>query len=147
MALAEFDNAPAYAFIVKIDGIAIPRVNEVSGLKIEVDKIDLKQQTDAGKYIVRQVIGRQKAGEITVTRGLTDSKTVSDWIKQVTQGDMAGARKTASVEVLDYAGAPIKTFNYTNCWVRSIEMSGLKAGSTEQATEKFVICYDEVTVA
>ena len=147
MALAVFDNAPSYAFIVKIDGIAVPSVNEVSGLKIEVDKIDLKQQTEDGKYIVRQVIGRHKAGEITVTRGLTDSKTVTDWLKQVMEGDMAGSRKTASVEVLDFAGAPIKTFNYTNCWVRSIEMSGLKAGATEQATEKFVICYDEVAVA
>jgi len=147
MALAVFDNAPSYAFIVKIDGIAVPSVNEVSGLKIEVDKIDLKQQTEDGKYIVRQVIGRHKAGEITVTRGLTDSKTVTDWLKQVMEGDMAGSRKTATVEVLDFAGAPIKTFNYTNCWVRSIEMSGLKAGATEQATEKFVICYDEVTVA
>lgn len=147
MALPDpLDTLPAYAFIVKIDGIAVPKVNEVSGLKMEVDKIDLKQQTEDGKYVVRQVIGRHKPGEITVTRGLTDSKTVSDWLKQVGQGDLAGARKTASVEVLDYAGAPIKTFNYTNCWVRSIEVSGLKAGSTEQATEKFVICYDEVTV-
>jgi phage tail-like protein len=147
MPLATFDISPSYAFIVKIDGIAVPSVNEVSGLKIEVDKIDLKQQTEDGKYVVRQVIGRHKAGEITVTRGLTDSKTVTDWLKQVMEGDMAGSRKTASVEVLDFAGAPIKTFNYTNCWVRSVEMSGLKAGATEQATEKFVICYDEVTVS
>ena len=140
------DSSPAYAFIVKIDGIAIPKVTEVSGLKSEVDKIDLKQQTEDGKYVVRQVIGRHKPGEITVTRGLTDSKTVSDWLKQVTQGDLAGARKTASVEMLDYEGSPIKTYNFTNCWVRSIEISGLKAGATEQATEKFVICFDEVTV-
>ncbi|MEA2369797.1 MAG: hypothetical protein QOH12_191 [Solirubrobacteraceae bacterium] len=147
MALPDpLDSSPAYAFIVKIDGIAIPKVSEVSGLKAEVDKIDLKQQTEDGKYVARQVIGRHKPGEITVTRGLTDSKTVSDWLKQVVNGDMGGARKTASVEMLDYAGAPIKTYNFTNCWVRSIEISGLKAGATEQATEKFVICYDEVSV-
>lgn len=142
-----FDSAPAYAFIVKVDGIAIPKVSEVSGLKTEVDKIDLKQQTSDGKYVVRQVIGRHKPGEITVTRGLTDSKTVSDWLKSVMQGDLKGSRKTASVEMLDYAGAPIKTYNFTNCWVRSIEVSGLKAGSTESATEKFVICFDEATVS
>ena len=147
MALPDsLDSLPAYAFIVTVDGIAIPKVNEVGGLKIEVDKIDLKQQTADGKYVVRQVIGRHKPGEITVTRGLTDSKTVTDWLKSVVQGDLGGARKTASVQVLDYAGAPIQNYKYTNCWVRSVEMSGLKAGSTEQATEKFVICYDEVEV-
>ncbi len=41
------------------------KVNEVSGLKSEVDKIELKQQTSDGKYVVRQLIGRAKAGEFT----------------------------------------------------------------------------------
>jgi phage tail-like protein len=147
MGLADaLDSAAANAFIVKIDGIAIPKVTEVSGLKNEVDKIELKQQTEGGKYVVRQLIGRPKAGEFTVTRGLTDSKTVSDWLKSVSQGDVKGARKTASVELLDYEGSPIKTYNFVNCWVRSVEIGTLKAGATETATEKFTVCYDESSV-
>jgi hypothetical protein len=31
--------------------------------------------------------------------------------------------------------------------VRSVEVNSLKAGSTEQATEKAIICFDESTVA
>jgi phage tail-like protein len=148
MGLADaLDSSAANAFIVKIDGIAIPKVTEVSGLKNEVDKIELKQQTEGGKYVVRQLIGRPKAGEFTVTRGLTDSKTVSDWLKSVAQGDVKGARKTASVELLDYQGAPIKTYNFVNCWVRSVEIGTLKAGATETATEKFTVCYDESHVS
>jgi phage tail-like protein len=148
MALADpLDSSAANGFIVTVDGIQIPKVNEVSGLKSEVDKIELKQQTSDGKYVVRQLIGRQKAGEFTVTRGLTDSKTITDWLKTVAQGDVAGARKTASVQLLDFAGSPIKTYNFVNCWVRSVEVNALKAGAAEQATEKFTICYDEVTVS
>jgi phage tail-like protein len=148
MGLADpLDSASANGFIVTVDGIQIPKVNEVSGLKLEVDKIELKQQTSDGKYVVRQLIGRPKPGELTITRGLTDSKTITDWLKQVAQGDVAGSRKTASVQLLDYAGAPIKTYNFTNCWVKSIEVNALKAGAAEQATEKFVICYDESTVS
>lgn len=148
MGLADpLDTAPAHAFTVTVDGIQIPKVNEVSGLKAEVDKIELKQQTSDGKYVVRQLIGRQKPGEFTITRGLTDSKTVTDWLKQVAEGDVAGSRKTASVALLDYAGATIKTYNFTNCWVRSVEINALKAGAAEQATEKFTICFDEVTVS
>lgn len=146
MALEDFDNAPAYGFTVTVDGIEVPRVIEVSGLKSEVDKIELKQQTNDGKYVVRQLMGRPKAGEITVTRGLTDSKTVTDWLKTVMEGDVAGARKTASVALLDYKGETVKTYNFDNCWVRSVEVNSLKAGATEQATEKFVICYDESKV-
>ena len=146
MPLVDFDNAPAYGFTVTVDGIEVPRVIEVSGLKSEVDKIELKQQTQDGKYVVRQLMGRPKAGEITVTRGLTDSKTVTDWLKTVMEGDVAGARKTASVALLDYKGETVKTYNFDNCWVRSVEVNSLKAGATEQATEKFVICYDESRV-
>lgn len=148
MALADaLDSSSANGFTVTIDGIQIPKVTEVSGLKSEVDKIELKQQTSDGKYVVRQLIGRPKPGEITITRGLTDSKTISDWLKTVAQGDVAGSRKTASVALLDYAGAPIKTYSFTNCWVRSVEINALKAGAAEQATEKFVVCFDEVSVS
>jgi phage tail-like protein len=147
MALGDFDNSPANAFTVTIDGIEVPRVIEVSGLKSEVDKIELKQQTQDGKYVVRQLIGRPKAGELTVTRGLTDSKTVTDWLKTVMEGDVAGARKTAAVALLDYKGETLKTYNFVNCWVKSVELNSLKAGAAEQATEKFVICYDESTVS
>ncbi|MEJ3405460.1 phage tail protein [Rathayibacter sp. YIM 133350] len=148
MPLADaFDSAPAYGFTVTIDSVEIPKVIEVSGLKNEVDKIELKQQTKDGKYIVRQLIGRPKAGEFTVTRGLTDSKTVTDWLKVVMEGDVAGARKTASVALLDYKGETLKTYEFKNCWVRSVELNSLKAGAAEQATEKFTVCYDESTVS
>ena len=147
MALGDFDNSPANAFTVTIDGIEVPRVIEVSGLKTEVDKIELKQQTKDGKYVVRQLIGRPKAGELTVTRGLTESSTVTDWLKKVMEGDVAGARKTAAVSLLDYKGETLKTYNFVNCWVQKVEVNALKAGAAEQATEKFVMCYDEVTVS
>jgi phage tail-like protein len=147
MPLDTFDSSAANGFIVTIDGIQIPKVTEVSGLKNEVDKIELKQQTSDGKYVVRQLIGRPKPGEFTVTRGLTESKTVTDWLKKVMEGDVTGSRKTASVALLDYQGSTIKTYNFVNCWVRSVEINSLKAGAAEQATEKFTVCYDESTIS
>ena len=148
MPLADaLDSSSANGFRVKLDGIVLPKVSEVSGIKLETDKFDLKQQTDAGKYVARQMPGRGKPGQFVVTRGLTDSKTITDWLKVVMQGDVAGARKTASVEFLDYKGETIKTYNFVNCWVQSVEVNALKAGSAEQATEKFTVCYDEASVA
>ena len=148
MALADaLDSSSANGFRVKVDGIEIPKVTEVSGLTTEVDKIELKQQTADGKYVVRQMIGRPKPGALVITRGLTDSKTVSDWLKTVMEGDVAGSRKTASVELLDYQGTTIKTYSYINCWEQKVEINALKAGAAEQATEKFTVCYDESSVS
>ena len=148
MPLADpLDSSAANGFKFLIDGIELPKVIEVSGLKSEVDKIEMKQQTKDGKFIVRNLIGRPKAGEITVTRGLTDSKTITDWLKKVMEGDVAGARKTAAVELTDYKGQTLKTLEFKNVWVSSVEVSSLKAGATEAATEKFTLSYDESTVA
>jgi phage tail-like protein len=148
MPLADpLDSAAANGFRFILDGIEVPKVIEVSGLKSEVDKIEMKQQTKDGKYVVRNLIGRPKAGQITVTRGLTDSKSITDWLKSVMEGDVAGARKTAAVEITDYKGDTIKTLEFTNVWVQSVEVSTLKAGAAESATEKFTICFDESTVS
>ena len=147
MALAQFENAPAHSFSVTIDGVQMPLVLEVSGIKMEVDKIETKQQDADGKYITRQIPGRPKAGEFTITRGLTDSKVVLDWLHTVMQGNMPGSRKTATVNILDHEGEVIRSFTFTNCWVRSVEISSLTAGATDQATEKATICFEESSVA
>ena len=147
MSLDALDSSSANGFRVKVDGIEIPKVTEVSGLTNEVDKIELKQQTADGKYVVRQLIGRPKPGNLVVSRGLTDSKTVTDWLKIVMEGDVAGSRKTASVELLDYKGETIKTYNFLNCWVQKVELNALKAGAAEQAIEKFTVCYDESSIS
>lgn len=143
----EIDSATANGFRFLLDGIEVPKVIEVSGLNSEVDKIEMKQQTKDGKFVIRNVIGRPKAGQLQITRGLTDSKTITDWLKQVMEGDLAGVRKTAAVEITDYAGQTLKTLEFKNVWVQKVEVSTLKAGSTEAATEKFTICYDESSVA
>jgi len=145
MALPDaFDLAGAYSFSVTIDGVQVPHVMEVSGLKTEVDKVTYQQQDSTGKFVTRQMMGRQKAGEFKVKRGLTDSKTVTDWLKAVTQGDLKGARKTAAVSIYSTDGVILKTLNYRNVWVKDVEIGGsLKAGSTEPLSESFTVCWDE----
>ena len=148
MALADsFDSSPAYAFKVTIDGIEIPKVTEVSGLKNEVDKIELKQQLADGKYVARQLIGRAKTGEFTVTRGLTESKTISDWLKVVMQGDVVGRpqdRRPSSCSTTRASSSRSSTSATAGC--ASVEINSLKAGATEQATEKSTVCFDESEV-
>ena len=135
------DSAVGYKFIFQIDGIQCPSVIDVSGLKLEVDKIESKTQSDSGVFIQSHMPGPQKSGEITVTRQLTDDKTITNWLNEVMKGDMSGSRKTAVVKILDLIGAPVKTYEFDQCWVKSVETSGFKAGGNEGMTEKFVMTY------
>src|SRR5699024_10950457 len=139
------DVAPAYSFSVTIDGVQVPYVMEVSGLKSEVDKVTYQHQASDGKFITRQMMGRQKPGEFTVKRGLTDSTTITDWLKAVMGGDLSGSRKTAEVAIYSSDDSVVKKLTYRNCWVKDVEVSGtLKAGSTDPITESFTVCWDEM---
>src|SRR3954469_21712635 len=133
------DGAVGYKFVFKLDGIECPAVIDVSGLKIEVEKIEVKQQTKDGKLVYSYTPGPFKPGEITVTRQLTNDKAMTDWLQKVMKGDIAGARKTASVDVLDLAGGKVKSYEFDKVWVKSVETSEFKAGANEGMTEKFTL--------
>jgi len=146
MAFENLDAGAGYGFKVTVDGIQIDRVMEVSGLKAEVDVVEIKQNEKDGKFSITKLMGRRKAGEVTVTRGFTQNSSIHDWLTKVMDGDITGLRKNASIAVTDYANRPVKEFNLVNCWVKSIEHGTLKAGATDVLTEKFVLVYEDMKV-
>lgn len=142
MALPELDTTVGWSFGFEFDGISIKQIQEVSGLKMENDVIELKHNTGQGKYVNKKLPGRPKAGEVTLTRGLTDDKSFQDWMKKSQFGDMAAARKGGAVVVYDFMGGAIKRYKLTNCWPKSLEIGSLKAGDTSVLTEKLTITHE-----
>ena len=68
MALPDLNGAVGHSFGLEIDGVVIKHIQEVSGLKMEQDTIEMKANSPDGKYINKKLPGRPKAGEITLTR-------------------------------------------------------------------------------
>lgn len=146
MALPELDTSVGHSFGLEVDGVQIRQINEVTGLKMEQDVIELKQNTPDGKYVIKKLPGRPKAGEVTLTRGLTADNSFEKWVKDSHFGKMADARKGGSIVVYDYEGMAIKRYKLTNAWPKSLEISSLKAGDTSVLTEKLVITYEQMEV-
>lgn len=144
MPFADFDVSVGHSFGLDFDGVMIKAIQEVSGLKIEQDVIEMKENTPDGQYIIKKLPGRQKAGEVTLTRGLTDDNSFETWIESSAFGQMADARKNGSIIVFDYEGNPIKRYTLTNAWPKSLEIGSLKAGDTNVLTEKLVVVYEGI---
>jgi len=142
----ELDKAVGHAFGLEVDGVVIKQINEVSGLKMEQDVIELKQNTSDGKYVIKKLPGRPKAGEVTLTRGLTGDNSFEKWVQAAQFGKMADARKGGAIIVYDYEGSAIKRYKLTNAWPKSLEIGSLKAGDTSVLTEKLVITYEQMEV-
>lgn len=146
MALPDLDTSVGHSFGLEVDGIMIKQISEVSGLKMEQDVIELKQNTADGKYIIKKLPGRPKAGEVTLTRGLTGDTSFEKWVKDAHFGKMGDARKGGAIIVFDYEGMAIKRYKLTNAWPKSLEIGSLKAGDTSVLTEKIVITYEIMEV-
>jgi phage tail-like protein len=146
MALPDLDTSVGHSFGLEVDGLVIKQISEVSGLKMEQDVIELKQNTPDGKYVVKKLPGRPKAGEVTLTRGLTDDNSFEKWVKAAHFGKMADARKGGAIIVFDYEGNPLKRYKLTNAWPKSLEIGSLKAGDTSVLTEKLVVTYERMEV-
>ena len=144
MALPDLDTSVGHSFGLEFDGVVINAIQEVSGLKIEQDVIELKQNMPDGKYVIKKLPGRPKAGEVTLTRGLTDDTSFEDWVRNSQFGQMNDARKGGAIIVYDYEGAAIKRYKLTNAWPKSLEIGSMKAGDTNVLTEKLVITYEEI---
>ncbi|QXE33806.1 MULTISPECIES: phage tail protein [Streptomyces] len=147
MPLPDLDSSVGHSFGLEFDGVVIKQITEVSGLKMEQDVIELKQNTADGKYAVKKLPGRPKAGEVTVTRGLTEDNSFEAWIKSSRFGKMGEARKNGAIVVYDYEGVAIKRYQLVNAWPKSLEIGTLKAGDTSVLTEKLAITYESMEVA
>jgi phage tail-like protein len=144
MALQDMDSGVGHSFGLEFDGIQIKSITEISGLKMEQDVVELKQNGPDGKYLVKKLPGRWKAGELTVTRPLTGDVSFESWIKDSQFGKMEAVRKGGAVVIYDYEGTAIKRYKLTAAWPKSLEVSALKAGDTSVLTEKLVVTYERL---
>jgi phage tail-like protein len=146
MALPTGDKGVGHSFGLEFDGITIKAINEVTGLKIEQDVVELKENGPDGKYQIRKLPGRPKAPDITLTRGLSEDQSFEKWVKDSHFGKMTDVRKGGAIIVFDYEGSPIKRYKLTNAWPKSLEIGSMKAGDTSVLTEKLVLTCEAIEV-
>ena len=146
MALPDLDSSVGHSFGLEFDGVQIKSITEVSGLKMEQDVIELKENGADGKYVIKKLPGRWKAPEITLTRGLSADSSFDTWIKDSQFGKMENVRKGGAIIVFDYEGAPVKRYKLTNAWPKSLEVGTLKAGDTSYLSEKLTLTCESIEV-
>src|SRR5438270_13338205 len=122
---ASFDAVIGASFSIKVDGgRMIKSIKEISGLKLEQDVIELKQQTSDGKYVNTKILGRPKSGSITLTRALTEDDSFEKWMKDAYDGKVP--RHDAVVTVYDSMQKPIKKYTVTDVQPSSLELTQMQ---------------------
>ncbi|MEJ5365800.1 MAG: phage tail protein [Desulfosoma sp.] len=99
----------AFNFAVEIDGIAVAGFSDVSGLNTEITISEYREGTYPLNHVLK-VPGIHKVGDVTLKRGIIDSKEFWDWIKQVRQEGVR-AQRNVSVILMDESHNEVQRWN------------------------------------
>jgi phage tail-like protein len=145
--MAQGDALSTHTFGVQLGGILVESVQEVSGLSVEQEVVEVKQVTNSGEQIIRKQPGARQAGEVTIIRGLDKSSAFTDWIKQtLNNGAVNTARQNLTIEIMDSTKETVRRIQLMQGWASKWEGPSLKAGESSAATETVTITFEEIVV-
>ncbi len=145
--MATGDALSTHVFGVQLGGYLVESIQEISGLTVEEEVIEVKQVSDQGKQIIRKQPGARQAGEITITRGLDQSSEFTKWIKEtLNNGAVNSARQNLTIEIKDSEGSTVRRIQLMQGWAAKWEGPSLKAGESSPATETVTIVFEEIVV-
>jgi phage tail-like protein len=145
--MATGDALSTHIFGVQLGGYLVESIQEISGLTVEEDVVEVKQVTAEGKRIIRKQPGGRQAGEITITRGLDQSSEFTNWIKEtLNNGAVNTARQNLTIEIKDTEGNTVRRIQLMQGWASKWEGPSLQAGESSAATESVTIVFEEIVV-
>jgi phage tail-like protein len=146
--MAEGDALSTHIFGVQLGGFMVESLQEVSGLTVEEDVVEVFQvNPTTGKPMIRKQPGAQKGGEVTITRGLDKSVEFTKWLTETLEkGAIAAARQNITIEVKDSEGNSVRRMQLMNAWANKWEGPTLKAGESSAATETVTLTFEEIKV-
>ena len=101
-----------FNFLVELDGITQAGFSDCSGFGASTDPIEYREGGE--NKTPRKLPGLTKFTNITLKWGLTDSRELYDWYRDVVNGKIQ--RKNGSIIVLDLEGNEKVRWNFLNAW-------------------------------
>ncbi len=132
----------ASRFVIQVHGINVA-FSELSGINSEVEPVEYIASDPTGKIIHTKQFGKTKPPKITLKRALDTDHTIWAWHQLVLNGDTT-APTQCSLQLQDASGKALLTYILDNAWPSKLDISGLKAGSTEVVMETVEIVCDQI---
>ena len=133
----------AARFGLTVDGVEVGQFSELSGIKTEVEVVEL-METDGDKLFLKRLPGRRSPPTVTLKRGLSQDMSLSAWHQSVVEGLIAAARKSCTLTAYDAGGVAVAKYSLQSAWPSKLEISGLKAGASEVLYETVTLTCEDI---
>ena len=137
---------PASFFMLKLGGKeSVGVFKEASGFDSETEVIEHKSIDATGRPQIRKVAGGIKWSNITLKRGVDESKDIWSWRQLVIDKGADAARVDGTVELCDIDGGTIATYQFKQGWPIKYVAATLDASTNNVALEELHICHEGFT--
>lgn len=107
----------AFNFLVNLNGpqgadSPLGGFSDVSGLGVEITMAEYRNGNEKENH-VRKIAGIHKVSDVTLKRGIVNSKDLWDWLKE-TQRNGPSAQRTVVITLLDEASSPVESWTLRN---------------------------------
>lgn len=133
------DPAPAFGFLVEIDGITVAGFSECSGLSSETDVIEYREGNERA-LTVRKLPGLTSYSPVVLKRGVTTNRELWDWRQTVIDGQLV--RRAVAITLLGETGAPVARWTLREAWISKWEGPHLRARSSDVAVETLELVHE-----
>jgi phage tail-like protein len=129
-----------FSFLVEIDGITQAGFSDCSGFGASTDPIEYREGGET--KTVRKLPGLTKYTNITLKWGLTDSRELYDWYRDVVNGKIA--RKSGSIILLDLEGNEKVRWNFFEAWPTKWDGPDFTAKGNDVSIETLELAHERV---
>lgn len=129
-----------FNFLVEIDGITQAGFAECTGFGASNDPIEYREGGE--NTTVRKLPGVTKYPNITLKWGITDSRELYDWFRDITQGKVE--RKNGSIILNDLDGTEKVRWNFVRGWPTKWDGPDFNAKGTDVAIETLEIAHEGI---
>jgi phage tail-like protein len=136
----------AFNFLVNVDGgETFGGFSDVSGLGTDITIAEYRNGNEKENH-VRKVPGIHKVGDVTLKRGVIDSKSLWDWIKDTRTNGVA-AQKNVVITLLDEAQNSVQSWKLRGVVPMKYTGPTLAAkGGGEVAMEELVLSAEALEI-
>jgi len=136
------DAITAATFVLTTDGYELASFSELQGITSEVTPTEYLSSADKST-VQKKLPGKPKPPTLVLKRGKNSGMELFAWHEAVRKGQPSG-RKSCTLTMYNSAGEAVAKYYLSNAWPFKLEISGLKAGSSEVLTEAVHLTADSV---
>lgn len=137
------DPYSSFSFLVEIDGVTVAGFSEAAGLSTATDIIEYRNGNETNT--VRKLPGLKKFTNITLKRGMTDSRELWDWRRTVEDGRTE--RQSGSIVLRNEAQEEALRWNFREAWPTKLDAPSFNAKNNETALESIELAVEDLRLA